>query len=47
MFTLYELAGVFTNLAAGTMGARWGIKSTLLSGLCLQVKCSDKCRAFA
>ncbi|KAG2496544.1 hypothetical protein HYH03_005367 [Edaphochlamys debaryana] len=37
MFTLYELAGVVTNLAAGMMGARWGIKWTLLSGLCLQL----------
>ncbi|KAG2429769.1 hypothetical protein HXX76_010553 [Chlamydomonas incerta] len=37
MFTLYELAGVVTNLAAGMMGARWGIKWTLLSGLSLQL----------
>ncbi|KAG2434394.1 hypothetical protein HYH02_012406 [Chlamydomonas schloesseri] len=37
MFTLYELAGVVTNLAAGMMGARWGIKWTLLSGLALQL----------
>lgn len=37
MFTLYELAGVFTNLAAGVMGARWGIKFTLVSGLTLQL----------
>lgn len=37
MFTLYELAGVFTNLAAGFMGAKWGIKVTLVSGLCLQI----------
>jgi MFS family permease len=37
MFTLYELAGVFTNLAAGVMGARWGIKCTLVSGLALQL----------
>ena len=37
MFTLYELAGVFTNLAAGTMGARWGIRFTLILGLCLQI----------
>jgi hypothetical protein len=35
MFTLYEVAGVVTNLAAGLMGARWGIKSTLLTGECL------------
>jgi hypothetical protein len=63
MFTLYELAGVFTNLvctlylfhkhvertskpfffkysilqAAGAMGARWGIKFTLITGLTLQL----------
>lgn len=30
-------AGVVTNLAAGLMGARWGIKSTLLTGLTLQL----------
>lgn len=32
-----QLAGVVTNLAAGMMGARWGIKSTLLTGLSLQL----------
>lgn len=37
MFTLYELAGVVTNLAAGMMGAKWGIKWTLLAGLTLQL----------
>jgi Na+/melibiose symporter-like transporter len=37
MFTLYELAGVFTNLAAGFMGARWGIKYTLITGLSFQL----------
>jgi hypothetical protein len=37
MFTLYELAGVATNLAAGMMGARWGIKTTLLTGLTCQL----------
>ncbi|GIL86503.1 hypothetical protein Vretifemale_14798 [Volvox reticuliferus] len=37
MFSLYETAGVVTNLAAGMMGARWGIKWTLLSGLSLQL----------
>lgn len=37
MFSLYELAGVFTNLAAGFMGAKWGIKYTLVSGLALQL----------
>lgn len=37
MFTLYETAGVFTNLAAGVMGAKWGIKRVLISGLLLQL----------
>ena len=37
MFTLYEAAGVVTNLLAGVAGARWGIKATLLSGLTLQL----------
>ncbi|PRW57505.1 major facilitator transporter [Chlorella sorokiniana] len=37
MFSFYELAGVATNLAAGLMGAKWGIRYTLLSGLCLQL----------
>jgi MFS family permease len=37
MFTLYEVAGVVTNLLAGLMGARWGIKSTLLTGTASRV----------
>jgi hypothetical protein len=37
MFSLYELAGVATNLAAGLAGSRWGIKSTMVSGLVVQV----------
>lgn len=37
MFVLYELAGVVTNFLAGIAGARWGLRSTLLAGLCLQV----------
>ena len=37
MFTLYEVAGVMTNLMAGMMGAKWGLKSTLLVGLGLQI----------
>lgn len=32
-----QLAGVVTNLLAGLMGAKWGIKSTLLTGLSLQL----------
>ena len=37
LFTLYEVAGVFTNLVAGVAGARWGIRNTLVVGLWLQV----------
>ena len=37
MFTLYELAGVVTNLLAGIAGSRWGIRNTLLAGLLLQI----------
>ena len=32
-----QLAGVGTNLLAGLMGAKWGIKSTLLTGLSMQL----------
>lgn len=37
MFSFYELAGVVTNLVAGMLGARWGIKTTLLTGLTVQL----------
>ena len=37
MFTLYETAGVVTNLLAGLAGAKWGLKSTHCSGLALQL----------
>ncbi|KAG1676174.1 hypothetical protein FOA52_005015 [Chlamydomonas sp. UWO 241] len=37
MFTLYELAGVITNLVAGVAGAKWGIKYTLMTGLTIQI----------
>lgn len=37
MFSFYELAGVVTNLMAGMLGARWGIKTTLLTGLTVQL----------
>ena len=37
MFSLYELAGVATNLAAGLAGSRWGIKSTLVTGVVVQL----------
>ena len=32
----YELAGVFTNLLGGWLGARFGLKPTLVAGLMLQ-----------
>ena len=37
LFIFYETAGVITNLVGGWIGARLGLKSTLLSGLTLQV----------
>lgn len=37
MFSFYELAGVVTNVMAGMVGARWGIKTTLLIGLSIQL----------
>ena len=37
MFALYELCGAITNLAAGVVGARWGIRATLVGGLLLQI----------
>jgi MFS family permease len=37
MFTLYELCGAGTNLVAGVAGARFGVRTTLLSGLLLQL----------
>ena len=37
MFSFYEAAGVVTNLVAGMLGARWGIKTTLLVGLTVQL----------
>ena len=37
MFTLYELMGAVTNLAAGVAGAKWGIRATLITGLTLQI----------
>ena len=36
-FTLYELCGAGTNLAAGVAGARFGIRGTLVCGLVLQL----------
>lgn len=37
LFLLYEVFGVVTNLVGGWIGARFGLKSTLFSGLGLQV----------
>ena len=37
LFLFYELFGVVTNLVGGWLGARFGLKSTLFSGLSLQV----------
>ena len=37
MFVLYELLGVFTNLGAGALGARFGLKNALLLGLVLEI----------
>lgn len=36
IFLFYEAAGVITNLAGGWIGARFGLRTTLLSGLGLQ-----------
>ena len=37
LFVLYELAGIVTNLYAGWIAARFGLKATLFSGLGLQI----------
>jgi len=37
LFLLYELMGIMTNLIGGWLGARFGVKLTLLSGLAIQV----------
>lgn len=37
LFLLYELFGVITNLVGGWLGARYGLRSTLFSGLGLQI----------
>ncbi|MFO6463576.1 organoarsenical effux MFS transporter ArsJ [Jannaschia sp. KMU-145] len=37
LFLLYELAGVVTNLTAGWLAARYGLASTLIAGLALQI----------
>lgn len=37
LFLLYEFMGVITNLSAGWIAARFGLMSTLYTGLCLQI----------
>lgn len=37
LFLLYEVAGLATNLSAGFLAARFGLTSTLLAGLALQI----------
>ena len=37
LFLFYEFFGVVTNLLAGWVGARFGLKSTLFAGLALQI----------
>lgn len=37
LFIFYEVFGVLTNLFGGWIAARWGLKSTLVSGLGLQL----------
>lgn len=37
LFLLYEVMGIVTNLWGGWLGARFGLRSTLVSGLALQV----------
>ncbi len=37
LFIFYEVFGVITNLFGGWIAARWGLKSTLVGGLSLQI----------
>jgi len=37
LFTLYELAGIFTNLAGGWLAGRFGLRAMLSSGIGLQI----------
>ena len=37
LFLFYEIFGVLTNLFGGWIAARWGLKSTLVGGLSLQI----------
>ncbi len=47
LFLAYEAFGVVTNFAAGWIGARFGLRSTLTSGLALQVVSCGGLAAFA
>jgi len=37
LFTLYELVGIFTNLAGGWLAGRFGLRAMLSSGIGLQI----------
>lgn len=37
LFLFYELAGIFTNLTAGWLASKYGLKFTLISGLIIQI----------
>ena len=37
LFVFYEIAGIFTNLSAGWLAARFGLASTLYAGLLIQI----------
>ena len=39
MYSFYELAGAATNLLAGIIGDRWGLKTCVVTGIALQVCC--------
>ncbi|CAM9497833.1 unnamed protein product [Ascophyllum nodosum] len=39
MFSLYEVAGVFTNLFGGVAGSKFGLQCTLMTSLILQIVC--------
>lgn len=46
LFVLYEVFGVVTNLVGGWIGARFGLRLTLFSGLALQVAALMMLSAF-
>ncbi|CAM9804462.1 unnamed protein product, partial [Ascophyllum nodosum] len=39
MFSLYEVAGVFTNLFGGVAGSKFGLQCTLITSMILQIVC--------